>query len=50
MHVNMLVDSGCLMLCINESTQEQLEFPVAEKRKAETAVEDGDIMHFGLNV
>ena len=35
--VEMLVDTGALMLCINESIQEQLQFPVVEKRKAETA-------------
>lgn len=42
MHTNMLVDTGCIMLCINESIQEQLQFPVTEKRKAETA--DGRIV------
>lgn len=42
MHVEMLVDTGALMLCINESIQEQLKFPVHEKRKAETA--DGRII------
>jgi len=42
MHVNMLVDTGCIMLCINESIQSQLQFPVYEKRKAETA--DGIIV------
>ena len=40
--VEMLVDTGALMLCINESIQEQLQFPVVEKRKAETA--DGRII------
>lgn len=42
MHVNMLVDTGCIMLCINENIQSQLQFPVYEKRKAETA--DGRIV------
>ena len=42
MHVNMLVDTGSIMLCINESIQEQLQYPVTEKRKAETA--DGRII------
>lgn len=42
MNINMLVDTGALMLCINESIQEQLQFPVHEKRKAETA--DGRIV------
>ncbi len=37
LNVEMLVDTGALMLCINESIQEQLQFPVVEKRKAETA-------------
>jgi clan AA aspartic protease len=37
MHINMLVDTGALMLCINETIQEQLQFPVVEKRKAESA-------------
>ena len=40
--VKSLVDTGALMLCINESIQEQLQFPVHEKRKAETA--DGRIV------
>lgn len=42
MHVNALVDTGSLMLCINENIQEQLQFPIDEKRKAETA--DGRIV------
>ena len=42
MHVNALVDTGALMLCINENIQEQLQFPVVEKRKAESA--DGRIV------
>ena len=42
MHVNMLVETGSIMLCINESIQEQLQYPVTEKRKAETA--DGRII------
>ncbi len=40
--VEALVDSGAYNLCINESIQEQLQFPVMEKRKAETA--DGRIV------
>ena len=35
MHVNMLVGTGSYMLAINESIQEQLQFPVMEKRKAQ---------------
>jgi clan AA aspartic protease len=42
MHIEMLVDTEALMLCINESIQEQLQFEVDEKRKAETA--DGRIV------
>ena len=34
MPVNIRVDTGADMLCINESIQEQLQFPVVEKRKA----------------
>lgn len=41
MTVSALVDTGSYMLCINESIQEQLQLPVVEKRKAETA--DGRI-------
>jgi clan AA aspartic protease len=37
MHVNALVDTGSYMLCINESIQEQLQFPVVEKRKGQLA-------------
>jgi clan AA aspartic protease len=46
MHVSMLVDTGAYNLCINESIQEQLQFPVAEKRKAETA--DGRIVEMDV--
>jgi clan AA aspartic protease len=42
MNVNILVDTGSVMLCINESIQEQLKFPLDEKRKAVTA--DGRIV------
>jgi clan AA aspartic protease len=37
MHLNLLVDTGSYMLCINESIQEQMKFPVMEKRKAQLA-------------
>ncbi|KAA5534951.1 hypothetical protein F0919_10150 [Taibaiella lutea] len=37
MSLNLLVDTGSYMLCINESIQEQLQFPVVEKRKAQLA-------------
>jgi clan AA aspartic protease len=46
MHVSMLVDSGAYNLCINESIQEQLQFPIVEKRKAETA--DGRIVELDV--
>jgi clan AA aspartic protease len=42
MNINMLVDTGSYNLCINEEIQEQLNFPVVEKRKAQTA--DGRIV------
>lgn len=42
MDINMLVDTGAYNLCINEEIQEQMQFPVVEKRKAETA--DGRIV------
>lgn len=37
MYVNILVDTGAIMLCINENIQEQLQLPVVEKRKAQLA-------------
>lgn len=42
MWVNILVDTGSYMLAINESIQEQMQFPVVEKRKAQLA--DGSIV------
>jgi clan AA aspartic protease len=44
--INMLVDSGALNLCINESIQEQLQFPEVGKRSAETA--DGRVIELKL--
>ena len=47
MNVNMLVDSGAYMLCINESIQEQLDLPLIEKRKAQVAnghIEEYDVV------
>ena len=35
--INILVDTGALNLCINESLQAQLQLPFIEKRTAETA-------------
>lgn len=37
MTVNMLVDTGSVYMCINESIQEQLVLPVLEKRKGQLA-------------
>ncbi|MDP4263560.1 MAG: hypothetical protein Q8941_13620 [Bacteroidota bacterium] len=37
MYVTALVDSGSIMLCINENIQEQLQLPVVDKRKAQMA-------------
>jgi clan AA aspartic protease len=37
MTVSALVDSGSIMLCINENIQEQLQLPVVDKRKAQMA-------------
>ena len=42
MNLNILVDTGAYNLCINEEIQEELQFPIVEKRKAETA--DGRIV------
>ena len=42
MNVSMLVDTGSYNLCINEEIQQQLQFPIVEKRKAQTA--DGRIV------
>jgi clan AA aspartic protease len=37
MWVTALVDTGAIMLCINEHIQAQLQFPVVDKRKAQLA-------------
>jgi len=37
MPVNMLVATGSIYMCINESIQEQLELPVLEQRKGQLA-------------
>jgi clan AA aspartic protease len=36
-HVHILVDTGSYMLCINEMIQEQLQFPIVDQKKAQTA-------------
>ena len=46
MWVTSLVDTGSYMLCINESIQEQLQFPIVEKRKVQLA--DGSIQEFDV--
>src|SRR5688572_3300270 len=42
MPVKAMVDTGAIMLCINETIQEQLQFPVTGVRKAQMA--NGHIM------
>ena len=37
MNINFLVDTGSLMLAINENIQEQLQLPILETRKAQMA-------------
>ena len=46
MHVNMLVDTGSVYMCINESVQEQLSLTVIEKRKGQLA--DGSIVEYDV--
>lgn len=46
MSINALVNTGSYMLCINESIQEQLQFPIVEKRKGQLA--DGSIQEFDV--
>lgn len=46
MKTTALVDTGSYMLCINEEIQAQLQFPIVEKRKAESA--DGRILEFDV--
>jgi clan AA aspartic protease len=46
MRINTLVDSGAIMLCINESIQEQLQLPILEKRKLHMA--NGSIAEYDV--
>jgi clan AA aspartic protease len=46
MRVNMLVDTGSVYMCINETVQEQLQLSVLEKRKAQLA--DGTVVEFDI--
>ena len=47
MPLNILVDTGSIMLAINENIQEQLQVPIVEKRKVELAngsIEEYDVV------
>ena len=47
MPLNILVDTGSIMLAINENIQEQLQLPIVEKRKVELAngsIEEYDVV------
>lgn len=44
--VNMLVDTGSVYMCINESVQQQLQLDVVEKRKGQLA--DGSIVEYDV--
>jgi len=46
MKVNMLVDTGSVYMCINESVQEQLQLAVVEQRKGQLA--DGRIVEYDV--
>jgi len=46
MHVNMLVDTASIYMCINENIQEQLKLPVLEQRKGQLA--NGDIVEYDV--
>jgi len=46
MHVNMLVDTGSVYMCINENVQMQLQLYVIEKRKGVLA--NGEIVEFDV--
>ncbi len=46
MHVQMLVDTGSVYMCINETIQEQLQLAVVEKRKGQLA--DGSVVEYDV--
>jgi len=46
MHVEMLVDTGAYMLCINENIVKQLDLPIVEKRTGILA--NGQIMEYDV--
>jgi clan AA aspartic protease len=44
--INMLVDTGIVYMCINETIQAQLQLPVVEKRKGQLA--NGSIVEYDV--
>lgn len=46
MKVNMLVDTGSIYMCINETIQEQLQLHVVEKRKGQLA--NGSVVEYDV--
>ena len=46
LQVNMLVDTGSVYMCINETVQEQLDLAVVEKRKGQLA--NGSIVEYDV--
>ncbi len=46
MTVSMLVDTGSVYMCINETVQEQLQLSVVEKRKGQLA--DGSVVEYDV--
>ena len=46
MTVRMLVDTGSVYMCINETVREQLDLAILEKRKAQLA--DGSIVEYDV--
>ena len=46
MKVNMLVDTGSVYMCINETVQEQLQLDIIEKRKGQLT--DGRVVEYDV--
>lgn len=46
MNVNMLVDTGSVYMCINETVQEQIQLSIVEKRKGQLA--DGSVVEYDI--
>ena len=44
-HLNVLVDTGSYMLCINECIQEQLQLPVVDYKKAQAVATAPECTH-----